>query len=104
MARRILPPHPTPANLAGAIVYPEGNEEPSCTLVPTATQIARAARSFFLLVAWQWPFVFVNKAWCPYGMHVRCVCVCVCVRVCVRVYACYVSERACRTDLSSDFR
>lgn len=49
-----------------ALVYPEAGYEAahnlsSCSLVPHASEVAYEAKPFFLLSAWQWPFVFANK-------------------------------------------
>ena len=33
----------------------------ACSLIQPAAHVAAAARGYFLLHAWQWPFVFVNK-------------------------------------------
>ena len=79
-----------------ALVYPEGGIVTSlsqgCSLLLSADDVAQTARPFFLLSAWQWPFVFVNKTlagvaigggmfWL-YGwpMMVRGVVTCSCVR------------------------
>ena len=48
-----------------AIIYPDGETTDSiikgCSLLLSADDVAQTARAFFLLSAWQWPFVFVNK-------------------------------------------
>ena len=48
-----------------AIIYPDGETTDSiikgCSLLLSADDVAQTARAFFLLSAWQWPFVFINK-------------------------------------------
>lgn len=47
-----------------ALVYPvyPGGPSQDCPLVETAVDVAAGVRPFFLLMAWQWPFSFVNRA------------------------------------------
>ena len=46
------------------LVYPGGDHGSgggACSLIQPAATVAAAARSYFLLSAWQWPFAFINK-------------------------------------------